>query len=72
MPTQNNVFGASQENNPLAQLLRQMKGMQDKIDGLTLSNTSRGQDLRQNKVGFADVNPKTGLTRKKYCWSCRC
>ena len=71
-PTQNSIFGASQDNEMITQLLKQMQTIQAQINGLQ-TNSRAGQNTgNQNKINNSDINPKTNSQWKRYCWSCGC
>ena len=72
MAPQNNAFAVMQHNQPYAQMMETIKTMQNTIDNLTLSNQNQGRQQRSNKGTLADLNPRTGLPWKRYCWSCGC
>ena len=55
----------------IVQLLQQMKQMDEKIAGLTLTNQNLQQD-NKGSDGNQNVNPKTGLPLKRYCWTYGC
>ena len=83
MTTQENMFAMNKQPDPtITLLLQQMKLMEERIVNLTLTNqnsanlqTNQNSANFQNKKGAivsSDVNPKTGLPWKRYCWSCGC
>lgn len=75
-PPLQQMFGVTDNNNPMmTQLLQQMQAMQQQISGLTLTNqqlSASKRNLSTNQGTNKDLNPKTGLPWKRYCWSCGC
>ena len=79
-PPLQQMFGATESTNPMmVQMLQKMQAMQQQISGLTLTNQQLSQSGSQNPTTNKggnnlnkDLNPKTGLPWKRYCWSCGC
>ena len=76
---QHQIFIAAQTNDTpmMYQLLQQIQVMQQQISGLMLTNKQLshhgGNILSTNQGGQnKDLNQKTGLPWKHYCWSCGC
>ena len=74
MTTQENMFAMNKQPDPtITLLLQQMKLMEERIANLTLTNqNSSSIPHKKGNIITSDVNPKTGLPWKRYCWSCGC
>ena len=82
-PTYNNMF-ALQQQSPYQQLATQMAQLQSQLNGLTMVNQGGcipvGNSAPLGTLGLGsggqlkadEINPKTGMPWKHYCWTCGC
>ena len=73
------MFGVTDNNNNamMQQLLQQMQTMQQQISGINLTNQQQNQfggkyNTTNQGGNNKNVNPRTGLPWKRYCWLCGC